>query len=480
MKSRVLLVSTAFVLAWSAPAFADEPVAIVVAGEALDPEPAYTAGGALYLPAKRIGEIYGGQMYWYPVSGRVQLSLRGRTAQFSVDSSTAAAGEELFALSSPVIVRAGQAFVPVSLLGLETFARWSGFDARYDTEARTLELERRATVGPVQAFSYRDRTRLILALGPGVAPRVSARGASAVEVVVPFGVADADERVGVDDGVVAAYAVRQESRQARMSVSLAVAGLRWETSELSDPRRLAVDIYAAGDAAPNKSRRRMVVIDAGHGGKDPGATGARGTKEKDITLAAALELARVLRERGDFDVALTRADDSFVALSDRSKKANDLEADLFISLHCNSALNRHEKGFEIYSVSETASDPEAERLAAIENSALSLEGKNPEDETAKGILLAMTKTEMVNESAPLAALVERAIARRVDVFDRGQKQAAFYVLRGTHAPAVLIEMAFVSHPKEEAALGSRRFRRRMVEGVAVGIADYARKKGWLQ
>jgi N-acetylmuramoyl-L-alanine amidase len=87
---------------------------------------------------------------------------------------------------------------------------------------------------------------------------------------------------------------------------------------------------------------------------------------------------------------------------------------------------------------------------------------------------------MINESAPFAALVERDIGKHVDIQDRGQKQAGFYVLRGTHAPAILVEMAFVSYPKDEAELGSRRFRRKMVEGIAAGIADYARKKGWLQ
>jgi N-acetylmuramoyl-L-alanine amidase len=358
----------------------------------------------------------------------------------------------------------------------------------------------------------------------------------ALEILVPFGVVDGDDRVDVDDGVVASYVVKQEARQARVTVRFAESGSRWKAAELSDPRRLIVDVYPPGTEpsavpdvseaeappalppppaastapaapaakpataaapaapaapaaapapepkaapAPAKPRRRIVVVDAGHGGKDPGATGTRGTREKDITLAAALELARVLKERGDFDVVLTRDDDFFVPLSDRSKKANDIDADLFVSLHCNAAANRREHGFEVYSVSETASDPEAERLAAAENAALELEGKNPEDEAAKQILLAMTKTEMINESAPFAALVERALGKRVDVPDRGQKQAGFYVLRGTHAPAILVEMAFVTYPKDEAELGSRRFRRKVAEGVAAGIADYARKKGWL-
>ena len=530
-----LLLTAALVLASSARVRAAETVAVVVSGAPLDPVPAYKAGGELYLDAKRVGEIYGGQVYWYPVSGRVQLSLRGRTLQFVVDSAKASAGDETFALSSPVIVRASRAFVPLSLLRSEAFARWSGFDARLDSATGTLQVDRRTTAGPVRAFSYKGRTRIALELAPGVSASAAARGVGALEISVPFGVVDGDDRVDVDDGVIASYAVTQEPRQARVTVRFAQSGQRWKAAELADPRRLVVDVYAPGASAPAqapvaeteepetkpapalheeppvtpvaavkappaapapaakpaaapkpapeappKPRRRIVVVDAGHGGKDPGATGTRGTKEKDITLAAALELARVLRERGDFDVTLTRDDDTFVPLSDRSKIANDLDADLFVSLHCNAASSKRERGFEVYSVSETASDPEAERLAAAENAALELEGKKPEDEAAKQILLAMTKTEMINESAPFAALVERSIGKHVDVSDRGQKQAGFYVLRGTHAPAILVEMAFVSHPKDEAQLGSRRFRRKMAEGVAAGIADYARKKGWLE
>jgi N-acetylmuramoyl-L-alanine amidase len=542
MKTLAFLTAAALLPLSAAPARAAETVAVVVSGKALDPVPSYKVGSEMYLDAKRVGQIYGGQVYWYPVSGRVQLTLRGRTMQFVVDSPKASAGDVTLALTAPVIVRASQAFIPVSLLRSESFARWSGSDGRWDAATRTLQVERRTTAGPVHSFSYKGRTRIVLELGPGVAHEASARGVGELDVVVPFGVVEGDDRVSVDDSVVAAYTVRQEARAARLNVRFAAAGERWTAQELADPRRLVVDVYAPGlvppaaaapasaaEAAPEeeapaavvrkssdsaqpariaagfagaststalaaapaaakrvpspppaKPRRRVVVVDAGHGGKDPGATGTRGTKEKDITLLAALELARVLRERGDFDVVLTRGDDTFVPLSERSKKANDLEADLFVSLHCNSAFRHKERGFEVYSVSETASDPEAERLAVVENSALELEGKNPQDEKAAGILLAMTKTEMINESAPFAALVERAIGKRVEVPDRGQKQAGFYVLRGTHAPAILVEMAFVSDPKEEAMLGSSRFRRKMVEGVAAGIGDYARKKGWLE
>jgi N-acetylmuramoyl-L-alanine amidase len=541
MRRLFALLSAALLVAAASPSRAAESIGVVFAGRPLDPVPSYRADREVYLDVQRVGEIYGGQVYWSQVSGRVKLTVRGRAMQFAVDSTRATSGGAPIEMTAPLRVRASRAFVPLELLRSDEFERWSGFDARYDAASRTLVLERRATAGPVHAFSYKDRTRVVVELAPGVAYSAAARGVGTVELSIPYGVVEADDSVAVDDGIVAAYAVKQEARRARIVVRLAAAGQRWRVLELADPRRLALDVYAPGaaasaappvepgeravvpaasapqapaastaaaaasagaapaptvqpapppatavaapaPAAPSaaKPRRRVVVVDAGHGGKDPGASSARGTDEKNVTLAAALELARVLRQRGDFDVVLTRTDDTFVPLSDRSKKANDLDADLFVSLHCNSARNRRERGFEVYSVSETASDPEAEALAAAENAPLELEGKKPSDENAQQILLAMTKTEMINESAPFAALVERELAKRVGVPDRGHKQAAFYVLRGTHAPAILVEMAFLSHPKDELELNSRTFRRKVVEGVAAGIADYARKKGWLQ
>ena len=409
------------------------------------------------------------------------------------------------------------------------FARWSGYETRYDDSSRTLVVERQGTVGAPRVFSYKGRTRVSLELTPGASYRSSPRGTGGVDLIVEYGVAEGEEAASIDDGIVSSYALKQEAKLTRLSVRFAENGQRWRAFELGAPRRAVIEVYAPGAELPVESApapvsvsasapaptvaaaaippaaakkapvaipplheeppkmakkaaksRRLIIIDPGHGGKDPGATGRRGTREKDVNLAMAFELARVLRERGDFEVLLTRKDDIFVPLSERSELANSKEADLFVSLHCNAASNKHENGFEVYSVSETASDPEAETLAAAENSVLALEGKNPHDETAKMILLAMTKTEMINESAAFAALAAKKIGARVDVAARGAKQAGFYVLRGTHAPAILVEMAFVTNSTDEAKLASRRFRRTMAEGVSASVADYARRQGWLE
>jgi N-acetylmuramoyl-L-alanine amidase len=513
--TKLVLLTAALTILAAAPLRARaEEIAVVVAGKPQEAAQSYKAGGKQYLDATRVGSLYGGQVYWYAVSGRVQLSLRGRTLQLVVGSDKAAAGDRELKMGDPVIVRASRAFVPLSFLTGAEFAAWSGHQTRYDERTRTLVVEKTGTVGAPRAFSYKGHTRITLELASGASYHASARGTGGVDLVVDFGVAEGDEKVSVDDGVVDSYTLKQEARLARLSVRFAETGQRWRVLELADPRRAALDVYAPGadiPAAPaaaaeeapkaaavpapaakpaakakaeepkeSPKRRRLIVIDPGHGGKDPGATGLRGTREKDVNLAAALELSRVLKERGDFDVVLTRDEDVFLPLSERSELANSKNADLFVSLHCNAAGNKRENGFEVYSVSETASDPAAEALAASENAVLELEGKNPQDEMAKMILLAMTKTEMINESAAFSALAARAIGKRVDVDARGAKQAGFYVLRGTHAPAILVEMAFVSHAKDEAKLTSRRFRRTMAEGVAAGIADYAKRQGWLE
>ncbi len=502
-----------------------EALSVVVSGKARDAVNVYKTGSQLYLDAKQVGELLGASVYWYPVSGRVELALRGRTLRFVVDSKEASAGGKTLTMPVPVKVRASRAFVPLSFLESADFEQWAGHDIRHNPKSKTLVIERQGTVGPARVFSYAGRTRVSLELAPGATWKATARGTGGVDVVSDFGVTESEEAVDVEDEVVDSYALKQEARLARLSVKFAGKRQKWKAAELENPRRVVVDVYAEGEevaqkvaqddkpvvvttadkpadvtttvrpigeketatakpatsapAAPS-ARRRVIVIDPGHGGKDPGAVGPRGTYEKDHNLAAALELARVLRERGDFDVILTRETDEFIPLSDRSELANSKDADLFISLHCNAASNKRENGFEVYSVSETASDPEAEKLAAAENAVLAYEGKSVEDETAKLILLAMTKTEMINESAAFSALATKALDKRVDLANRGAKQAGFYVLRGTHAPAILVEMGFLTHSTEEAALGSRAFRRKLAEGLSAGIADYAKRKGWLR
>lgn len=465
-----------------------------------DPLAAYQSGSEYYLRAQEAGALYGAQVYWYPVSGRVQLSLRGRQLQFLVNSDAAKLGGRTLRLKTPALARQAHAYVPMSFLLSEDFAAWAGADTSFDARTRLLSVDKRSTVGSVHWFSYGDHTRLILELKGRLSYSAAKRGLKGVELVIPAGTVAASEEASIEDGLVSGYSLRQGREVVKLSVKLARAGLHWRVAEFSDPRRLALDLYlgqapseapsrreekvSAGAAAGATSaaapafRRRRIVIDAGHGGKDPGASGRRGTREKDINLLAAKDLAKLLKDEGAFEVLMTRTEDTFVPLAERSRLANEFGADLFISLHCNASSGKQDDGFEVYFLSEKASDPQAQRLANMENSVLTLEGKSPREEQAAAILKEMTKTENINAGSEAAALLARALAKRLNLENRGVKQAAFYVLRGTYAPAVLLEMAYLTNKKDEAKLRSRRFRRKLIDGIYAGILEYGKRRGW--
>jgi len=231
-------------------------------------------------------------------------------------------------------------------------------------------------------------------------------------------------------------------------------------------------ISALGTVVPRRAGRFRIMVDPGHGGKDGGAVGRRGTLEKNINLYAARELVALLRQEDVFDVRLTRDSDKFIKLKNRSKISNDFNANLFVSIHCNAAEQRNLSGFEVYTLSERASDPGAERIAEFENSVLALEGEDIVRDEATEILYGMAKTEFINDSQQLAGLMARSISKRVDLRNRGVKQAAFYVLRGANQPAVLVEMAFLSNGRDEAKLQSKKYRRKLVEGVYAGIVSF--------
>lgn len=222
---------------------------------------------------------------------------------------------------------------------------------------------------------------------------------------------------------------------------------------------------------------KRIIIDPGHGGKDPGAVGRDGAMEKDINLRMSLDLAELLRNQYGYEVLLTRMDDTFIPLEDRSKLANKHNGDLFISLHCNASPSTKRKGFEVYFLSERASDPHADAVARLENAVLALEGKEaPTPSRVKQVLRSLEITANINEGSVAGALIDRQMSDRLSEPSLGVKQAAFYVLRGAEMPAVLVEMAFISNRAEERLLQSASFRKRLVEGIGAGVAAYDLRK----
>ena len=241
---------------------------------------------------------------------------------------------------------------------------------------------------------------------------------------------------------------------------------------LPEPYRVIVDIarHPPGVAGHGQRNVTRVVLDPGHGGYDPGAIGPAGVKEKDVTLAIARRVAPLLARDGT-QVLLTRNDDRFVSLEERTARANSFNADLFVSIHCNAADNHAKHGIETY-VLDTARDEMAGRIAARENATSQAAGAE-----IGAILASMRLADQATRSARLADLLERAALASLrgsygDVSDGGVHTAGFYVLVGARMPGVLFETSYISNPTEEARLASDEYEQRLADGIVNAVKAY--------
>ncbi|HSQ13764.1 MAG TPA: N-acetylmuramoyl-L-alanine amidase, partial [Candidatus Deferrimicrobium sp.] len=306
--------------------------------------------------------------------------------------------------------------------------------------------------------------------------------------------------VPVDDRLLRQVRVGQYSAEV-VRVVLDLTSLRDHNAfMLPDPHRLVIDLHgqqtperaavkeeaAKGEKSPrlngsrdNKATRPLgnatgihkIVIDPGHGGKDPGAIGVGGIMEKDLVLSIAKKLAHKLKNEMGVEVVLTRDDDRFVALEDRTHRANAEDADLFISLHTNASANGEARGVETYYLNNT-SDEAALRLAARENG-----GARKPISDLQFILSDMTQNMKLEDSISLAHRLQQSMVGGMtkavgEVRDLGVKTALFYVLVGARMPSVLVEMFFVTHRVEGPAMSREDNQDAMANSLFEGIQKY--------
>jgi len=221
-----------------------------------------------------------------------------------------------------------------------------------------------------------------------------------------------------------------------------------------------------------------IIIDAGHGGIDPGATTRGGLSEKNITLAMAKELKRQLEASGRYKVKLTRDRDTYLRLHQRVNFAREHKGDLFISLHADSLKKSSVRGASIYTLSENASDAQTERLAMRENRADLIAGidLSAEDELVVNILVDLTMRDTMNQSNFLAnTLVDSLRARSIKTLENPHRSAGFAVLKAPDVPSILIEMGFMSNGTDAKMLSSSTFRQKLAKALTASIDAYFEK-----
>jgi N-acetylmuramoyl-L-alanine amidase len=223
----------------------------------------------------------------------------------------------------------------------------------------------------------------------------------------------------------------------------------------------------------------LIVIDAGHGGHDPGSSSQNGDEqEKNVALKIARAIRDELVDSGKFRVALTRSDDRFLVLQERREIARQLHADLFISVHCDSAPNNSARGASIYTLSETSSDRVAAALAARENKADVINGidLSRESNDVSSILIDLAQRETLNTSSVFAAELQRELSPLIGLKPTFHKFAGLMVLKAPDVPSVLLETGYISNDDDLALLTSEEYRHKIAQGVRrAAEAHFARQ-----
>jgi len=328
----------------------------------------------------------------------------------------------------------------------------------------------------IEAWPGRDAARIVVVLDRPATYRVGDEVLSSRAAPSTFldldGVDLGDTpRDQTEPGVVTR--VRAEASSTGSRVSLDIDGRAWRrVFYMYDPYRVVIDVTRRLPGSLGHVPRDVarVVLDPGHGGRDTGAVGSAGLREKDVTLDIARRVATILGAQG-LRVILTRDDDRFVSLEERTARANESAADLFVSIHCNASESRGRRGVETY-VLDTTRDEIAARVAARENA-------TTQAATAElaSILGGLRLADQSQRSSRLARLLDRSATSALqskygDVVDGGVHPAGFYVLVGAAMPSVLFETSYISNPVEEQRLASEDGRQLFADAVANAVKAY--------
>ena len=420
----------------------------------------------------------GGELVVGPLGASYELRLGEESLLLAPGSPALTHGGEIVTLSQPPALFLNSLHVPIDLVA-KSWGEIQGVEVVWDSAAKRLTAERPAArEHPVDVSVVHLQGVSTVVLRFPSAPRVRiGKSATGWEVV---GLGDrfvAPPPRKIDDPYLRAVEVSPD----RIRLVLA-AGIEGETYRLKAPDRIVFDLYPAREPqtaaappppAPEPSGIRTIVVDPGHGGAETGAIGPAGTMEKELTLLIARALAERLAQELGVRVSLTRTDDVDLALDERSALANQHRADLFLSLHLNSAARGTAKGAETFFLSLQASDERASSLAQIEN----VTGESPAEPGSEQfdlqlLLWDLAQSRHLAASQRLATLIQEELNRQLDLPDRGVKQAPFRVLMGAAMPAVLVELGFLSSADEEKRLRDPAYRAELVTTLVRAVGRF--------
>jgi N-acetylmuramoyl-L-alanine amidase len=448
---------------------------------------------SIYLRANDVARIFKATQFWNSSSRKVVLGIAHTRFTLTVDTRVVVIDGNPVMMRSPVLYNAGYVMIPMEFVA-EVASPFTPSVYQWDRASLTLRTER---VGyNVQSLTFSttaNRSTATITLSEPLLHHSDSSTPGLIRLKIyggriDPGTFDIREPRGLFNGVRAEQTDRDayiyfdiKKLTARIQVvreddppRLQVVLEQGDLPEIPDPdfaSRKEVEIIDRVDGERRTLKIDTVVLDPGHGGKDNGKVGANGVFEKDVNLAIAMKARERLQSELGVNVIMTREDDRLLALTQRTEIANESGGNLFISIHCNSWFSPEAGGFEAYFLSPARNDWDR-AVAMAENSVDDIPGTAsdaPSD--IDFILWDMVQSEYLNESSQLAELTQKAMSERLDIRNRGVKQANFVVLQGARMPAVLIETAFLSNPDEEALLLDDAFQNQVAEGIVEAVRN---------
>jgi N-acetylmuramoyl-L-alanine amidase len=486
--------AVAAVLALSLAVAAQAPPLTVLSREGRKPLPITAINNLDYVAVDDLNSAFGTSAREDRLAGGLTISLRGRSIVLTVEQNVVSVSGRLVNLPSPPVRRDNRWFVPVEFLpralsllldtrlDLRRPARLlvvgdvrvprvvARVDAGITNVAVTFEVtpptEARVTAQAGRLVVQFEADVLDLAL-PSLPPQTFLTGLTAGDtpntVVLTTGPRYASYRVTTSQA---------DAGSGRLTVDLLPAAT---TDAPAAPAVAAPDARLVIPSQAPATGLRTVVIDPGHGGEELGTQGAKGTLEKDVTLSVARRLRTLIESRLGAKVFLTREDDRTVSLDDRSAFANNHQADVFLSLHANSAVRPALKGAEVYFLTVERADEEARKRAGDQATTLPALGGGSRDIDL--ILWETAQARYLEQSAALAGFVEQALADRVEMSPRAVRQAPLRVLVGANMPAALVEIGYLSNAEQETQLASGSYQDQVAQALLDALIKF---RGFLE
>lgn len=486
------------------------------------------ANGITLLDARATTKKLGGSVELYAAAKQIKVAFPGMYAILSAPLAEAIVNAQTVKLPAEVVASGSRIYVPAQFFMLPQVQK--ALDRQITFENNALVVEKNFTLAFTDKEQKPSYDRLRFFRKGNISFTSNQKNKHTVEVVFPSVVLKRNTSLRLKDDFIRSFTLSQRGKDAVLKVILGKNGKNWRFTEengelvfacaenalpaVSSASSSAVaaeapveredmtpSIFAdaeedakasvpvikpapqpvmkSGEPVLTAKRKLRIVIDPGHGGKDPGATRRGSSQEKALNLTVSKHLYNYLKDQG-FEVKMTRDKDVFVTLAGRSKMANDFKADLFISVHTNAAKRAAANGFEVYFRSDKATDAEAAEVAAFENEALQYEEAHYS--FVDMLLESMAKNEFMNESSKLAGHIRNYVYKEPGIGiavrqNNAIRQANFYVLRGVKSPAVLVEMGYISSSKDRARLNNKAAQKRMGQGIGKGIVSYLKAEG---